>query len=445
MSEQELSNEPENLAQDDWIHRLKKESWEAELLISAIAIFGTFQLFGLIDWATNRFIDYLHPSQYLLGYMIVFLGLLAISILVSMFVIHFALRAYWIGLIGLSSVFPDFSTANSVYSEIYTKRLLLILPKLQKSQQKIDELCSVIFSAAFLLLLVYSISAVIFSAYIFSYNFLIEFLPKWLLLIPVWIFVSIISMHGLFSILGNMSKFNEHEKIQRGLFYTVHVSYILISGPMYKYVLQISTIFSANFKKKKGLVFLLALFVIIGVGVATYKMIHTNIPYLTAKSDFYNDGYEYFDESHIYPDYYQTQNQNRTFLLSPEIDSDVVKGGVIKIFIPIFKHEAGLQKKACGVFEENDEAEGKARARENAFELNCYKQYHQVILSGKSVEASFMQYRHPRTKQDGILGYIDTQALDLGHQSIVVKKIKGNKAVSKWRIPFYFLGQSSKS
>jgi hypothetical protein len=32
-----------------WLQRLKDESWEAELLVSAIAIFGTFQLFALVE------------------------------------------------------------------------------------------------------------------------------------------------------------------------------------------------------------------------------------------------------------------------------------------------------------------------------------------------------------------------------------------------------------
>ena len=56
----------------NWLQRLKDESWEAELLVSTISIFGTLQMFGLIDWATNKFIYLLDPSQYLIGYMIVF-------------------------------------------------------------------------------------------------------------------------------------------------------------------------------------------------------------------------------------------------------------------------------------------------------------------------------------------------------------------------------------
>jgi polyferredoxin len=101
--EQEKNNK--ELSKKSWIDNLKDQSWEAELLVSAIAIFGTFQLFSGIDWWVNAFINVLNPSQYFIGYMIVFFGLLAVSILVAMFVIHFFLRSYWIGLIGLNSVF----------------------------------------------------------------------------------------------------------------------------------------------------------------------------------------------------------------------------------------------------------------------------------------------------------------------------------------------------
>ena len=43
----ELNNIPKKVSKG-WLQRLKEESWEAELLVSAIAIFGTFQLFAVI-------------------------------------------------------------------------------------------------------------------------------------------------------------------------------------------------------------------------------------------------------------------------------------------------------------------------------------------------------------------------------------------------------------
>ncbi|MEM8847177.1 MAG: hypothetical protein AAGD17_08765, partial [Bacteroidota bacterium] len=132
-----------------WLNRLKEESWEAELLVSAVAIFAVLKGFSAVDWLVIKFIDNLDPSQYFVGYTVVVSGYLAIGVLACMFIIHFALRAYWIGLVGLNSVFPDYSLEDSAYSPIYTEKLLQILPKLPKTINKVDELCSVIFSAAF--------------------------------------------------------------------------------------------------------------------------------------------------------------------------------------------------------------------------------------------------------------------------------------------------------
>jgi hypothetical protein len=36
----------EKTAPNAWLQKLKEESWEAELLVSAVAIFGSFQLWS---------------------------------------------------------------------------------------------------------------------------------------------------------------------------------------------------------------------------------------------------------------------------------------------------------------------------------------------------------------------------------------------------------------
>jgi hypothetical protein len=63
----------------------------------------------VVVWVINVLIDVIPSEQYLIGYMIVYIGLLAVSILIVIFIIHFILRAYWVGLVGLNSVFPDYS------------------------------------------------------------------------------------------------------------------------------------------------------------------------------------------------------------------------------------------------------------------------------------------------------------------------------------------------
>lgn len=80
-----------------WLQKLKHESWEAELLVAAVGIFGSFQLFSFIEWLANVFISVLPRHLYHFAYFITFSGLVAVSVLASMFVIHFMLRAYWVG------------------------------------------------------------------------------------------------------------------------------------------------------------------------------------------------------------------------------------------------------------------------------------------------------------------------------------------------------------
>ena len=59
------------------------------MLVSAVAIFGAFQLFTIVEWMTNQFLDFLHPEQYQLGFYIGVSAMIAVSVLVCMFIIHF--------------------------------------------------------------------------------------------------------------------------------------------------------------------------------------------------------------------------------------------------------------------------------------------------------------------------------------------------------------------
>ncbi|MHA7058917.1 hypothetical protein ACWGOQ_0016955 [Aquimarina sp. M1] len=210
------------------------------MLVSAIAIFGTFQLFKLIEWVTNKLIDYIPVDQYIIGCFIVFMGLLAVSILVSMLVIHFLLRAYWIGLVGLNSVFPDYGLEGSAYSEIYTEKILSLLPKLKDSIPKVDQLCSVIFSAAFCILLIYSYLAFTGSVYLALFNILSSYIPSYILIIPIAAIGIIMLFQSFFTIIANLKTFKQNKTIQTWNFKIVKLASILTFGPLYKYLLQIT-------------------------------------------------------------------------------------------------------------------------------------------------------------------------------------------------------------
>ena len=417
-----------------WLQRLKDESWEAELLVSAIAIFGTFQLFGAIDWVTNKLINILNPSQYLAGYGIVFIGLFAICILASMFVIHFFLRAYWIGLVGLNSVFPDYSIEDSVYSKIYTEKMLSILPKLADSIKKVDELCSVIFSAAFTFLLMYSYMAFLASVYLVLFNLLSSYIPTTILLIPLVLFAIVLIGQLVIAFIANLKGNKEKEKLQILSFKVAKFGSILMLGPLYRSVLQVTMIFGSNFKKNKALAYLMLSFLITGMPLAIYQLDKSNIPYLIRTGI----GIE-ADATRVNSNYYESRNIDNTFLLTPEIKSDIIKTNIVKIFIPIFDNEEKMRASTCETYVE-DKNKTKAEQRKEAQlnSLNCYHKYNTVYVNDEKIAVDYLKYTHHRTKQFGIIGYVSIPNLKFGRNVITVKKEYDANNNQEWSIPFYY-------
>jgi hypothetical protein len=95
---------------DDSASRLPRHTtptWEVELLISGVAVFAMLQLPGWLDdrffFLSRRFdSDWLQPLQMVYIYLES-----AALILAGTFLLHLLLRAQWIALVGMHSVFPE--------------------------------------------------------------------------------------------------------------------------------------------------------------------------------------------------------------------------------------------------------------------------------------------------------------------------------------------------
>ena len=425
------------LESKSWLQRLKDESWEAELLVSAIAIFGTFKMFDIVDWVTNFFINVLNPGQYFIGYFIVTFGLLAVSILAVMFLIHFFLRAYWIGLVGLNSVFPDYSIEDSAYSKIYTEKILGILPKLKDSISKVDELCSVIFSVAFTFLLIYGYLAIFSSIYLLLYNLLVEYIHEYILLIPLIILILISFFQFIIAIYANLKANKEKEKIQILSFKFTRISNMIMLGPLYKNLLQITMIFGSNFKKRKSLIYLVLIFGLCGIFMFANQLTKTNILYLINNK-------RYFNSTKTYSSFYKDENSKNKFLLSPEIQSDKIESNLLKVFIPVFNHEEKMRIKFCGKDKDDkEESLDKRREKYSDYILNCFQEYYHIYINNKKVKVDFLRYNaHARTNQSGIVTYIDISHLEKGIITLEVKKEFEDVKIFNWKIPFYKLPEN---
>ncbi len=429
----EASNIEEKQDSKAWLQKLKEESWEAELLISTVAIFGTVQMFKLVDLGVIYFIDKLAPQDYLFGLIMIFMSLLAVSVLLTMFIIHFMLRAYWVGLVGLNSVFPDYNLEDSPYSKIYTHKMSAILPKLKHTIQDIDDLCSVIFSAAFSVFSIYGYITVLGLLFFGIYNNTKEFIPReaWVSLAGIMVILSYVYIAIL--IIANIKRFKENVKVQNLFFFVVKWSNLIIMGPLYKYMLQVNTIFATNFKKKKSLIWLLFTFVAVGFLVSQYKLYNS-------KSTFLLDPQSYSSSSKLYSNSYANTADKEAFLLGPQIESDVVERSLMKLFIPIYSYEDELCDRLTGVYIKSGDLERDAeREIRRKWHLDRRVNYHEIQLNDRDITVDFIGYNLPNTGQYGLLGYVNLQGgvAQEKNELRIRKELEDNE--SEWTIPFHYI------
>lgn len=139
---------------------LRVPTWELELLISGAVVFTLFRVPEILNREVSQALLVFPESLFLL----VFLGVVylqtAAYVLTASFIFHLAARAYWIGLIGLHSIFPQGVGWENVKTgprlrETYRRQL----PPTPVLIEKAGALCSGIFSFSFSIVLVILMSA----------------------------------------------------------------------------------------------------------------------------------------------------------------------------------------------------------------------------------------------------------------------------------------------
>jgi len=180
----------------DWLEKLQQESWQLELLISGLALFGIYESQdflielkmyvlsnseGITRVSQNFFLNILG-----VGWKIFFINLL----------IHVILRGLWIGAIGLRYVSQDIDYDALNYSQYFTKMLQEKVGGFDDFIERLEKICSVLFAYTFLLFLLFFSLAFFFFQVIIIAKFISEFQTGKLLflsfLLVLYIFLGLI-------------------------------------------------------------------------------------------------------------------------------------------------------------------------------------------------------------------------------------------------------------
>ncbi len=391
-----------------WLQRVAEQSWEPELLISGLAIYATIQIPAYIRefyqyyrynlQLDTGFIDELMPM------LVVGVILTALKVLSFAFIFHFIVRAFWVGLMGLRSVFSDGIQYDKLeYSELYRSEMKKRIGSQDSFLLATDRLASLIFSIAFLFVLYMFGVGLVYTVFFLMMNGVklmvseevFDLYSTIILIVAAIVLISV----SVLSIVLNMEKYRNREKFAKLHFklswYAGYVFYPLI----YKPILYLILTFQSNFPKKKnsmyGAIFFVG-FMTMFMG-AIFNLMEVN---LIQSRDFYSARSE---ASTIVPENYESEF-NGMFFEKPAISSPFLKKGeYFSLFIPYNKM---LDRKLLNYCEEASPADSLNRYERrkiiNQQNIECTNRFFSVIINKKdTLESDFMFYSHSRTGQDG--------------------------------------------
>ncbi|WP_367387926.1 hypothetical protein [Lewinella sp. LCG006] len=424
--------------QQSWLERLSMESWQAEMVISGVAIFGSFQLFdgvsSLIDWLYFRL-----PGSFMyVAYFLCFYLFIAVAMLSMSFLGHFVVRSIWIASIGLESVYPEIRRENATYSPHFMDQFLRRFPSFKGFNEELDRIGSSILAYALMLVMVFiGIGCLIGLALLLgtmTAMFTTEELGLNVSLGLLGIAVVVI----FFNAILNSKALQNRPWVQKIHFpLTIGISY-LFANVFFRPHSYLSFIIRTNLDPKRYWKFMIM--IVIGVTIISGSVFQrTNLVALL------DDVYLRFDQrtDRLYSGNYLDESAGQELaFIRPQIPSMVIHSAAeLTLFLPLPEREERKIFLRCSEKEPADmEDRDEARNATYAYRLSCYKEQIKVAIDDQAVEYVVKVYIHPHDAEPGLQYFFPNLDLLPGEHQIIIQHLAIEGAQEKTdRIPFIYL------
>jgi hypothetical protein len=441
---------------------LYRHTWELELLISGAVVFALLQLPGAVDgW-------FAHARQEAgvgleqLTFLAYYVLKLILYTLIAAFLTHLCARALWVGLIGLDSVFPDGirwerSEVGPIQNRIRRERT----PTIAKAIERTDAVASVIFSAAFaivLMLVIVGVASAVFGVISLAAGALLgpgAIQPVfWAFYFAFFVVASVANIAD--KLLAE--RLTPGSRAARGL-ETIMRAFHRVLGPLGRVANTITLTLSTNMPRGRGTQASIVVLTLL-IGVFTVRDL------LVARGALRLDGYAYFPDfdgpEAVLPAFYDSDRpaDRRSLDSGPSIQSDVVTDPYVRLFIPISAsrlteivqgwcpgveplHGSGIRLGRRPRGEEAEEAQ-----EETSVVLACIEGMQRISLDGNPLATDLNFHVHAGRGQRGVLMMIATGGLAPGRHRLEVERIPDPALASSqedpeaqtamaWVIPFW--------
>lgn len=404
----------------EWLKNLEEESWQAELIISGIAIYGTLQIPDLVEWLLDWCLATVDDSFFKLLYLFfTYLGLGA-YMLILIFIAHFVLRTVWIGLVGLNSVYPHgINEQSESYAQHFIRQFRADHLDEQSRISQLDDLCSVLFGFGAQLIMVFmavNLDILILGVIWYILENLFGSLVSNIFGITM---LAIFVGYTLIFLISNTKKLREKPFIKKWQYPVYKRLTGILMHVFARPASYLGMVFQTNLSVKRyaGMVLLMTMFVLIFFGsrFLNYRFIGFVRP---------DALYGHFDRSdRLVPEHYANLRSDDRRLLSLELESDKITGETMRVFIPILGSESSNIQGLCGELPDQGTREALTDKR-RAYYSDCYREMHRFYINDRPyTDVDMIKFEHPNQTEPGILAYFSTERFQNGKNVLRVEKI----------------------
>lgn len=413
-------------------------TFELEMLVSGAVLFGLFQFVPLVDALGER----IEPHYGLLGIVLSagvgLLGISALYALIGCFVVHLALRGWWVAMVGVHSVFPQgvrwerMKEAGPITRALYERRLR----PLPQSITRVDNAASLVFATGFVLALGTLSSCLIVAAGgVIAWGVVQLGAPR-----PELIVMG--TVVGLGLLLGAAPyvdyRFGSRLRGRPAALLRALIAAMVRTQPASGSSLQ--AVLTTNVDKRIAYGVLL--------GGITVALATVSFPRLSDAEVPGAGTYAYFaDESEtraLHAHFYESLRGPKASARAPSIQSEVIEGPYVRLFVPYvtLRHNEAMRRACPGLRPlEDEDVETAAGAAAADAVLRCALTVHRPALDGRPLDRhGFRFFANPRSQRRGFLMLIPTAGLAPGEHRLTVwpaPRPGGRANRTPWVIPFW--------
>lgn len=448
-NESESKEEPKDVSIDNgWLDDISKQSWEPELLISGVAIYLSISLPELFrSWYAyyqyNYSVDVFLTE--VLGLVLYALLDGGAYILIITFIVHFASRAFWVGLIGLRSVYPQGIIYENLpkTSDYYRTRIKEKLRGMDEYIIRLDRFCSILFSVCFSMIIIFMGVFAVYLVFLGLVTIIQSLMSDEAFEANnYWIFIGfmviVFSLSGIAAIL-NLKRYRNHPKYMRWQFQLSWFMAGLFMPFVRRPYLFLTLLFRTNTSKKQ---MQLVGFTALGIFyVWSFIMpLRPALPRILDARSLYTTG---SDLHQLKSAYYDNLRGEQEAIPGMAIQADIISEPYLKLFISYPHH---LDADFAGICDEpvlpDSLTKFEKRNLRDAHRLACIKAYYQVYINDSLCQnLDYMYFDPPDVKEKGMSTYISIKHLKPGKYTLKLTQANSDTTDKRdylYQIPFWY-------